>query len=204
MTKIKLCGMTSMNDIEAVNQIRPDYVGFVFWPKSKRYISYGNALRLKNNLAKGIQTVGVFVDESLDQVEKLLLEDVIDMAQLHGNENEEYIRELKAVTNKKVIKAYRVEQAEDLYDVESCCADYVLLDSGAGSGDTFDWNLIKTIKRPFFLAGGLHPNNVESAVKKVHPFAVDVSSGIETNGIKDREKMEAFVSGVRKIDGEDI
>ena len=198
MTKIKLCGITRLCDIEAVNELKPEYIGFVFAKKSKRYVAPEAAARLKSELSEEIQAVGVFVDESVEQVAKLLREHVIDIAQLHGSEDDDYIRTLRELTNKPIIKAFRIQEESDLDGIEACSADYVLLDSGAGCGETFEWRLIKNIKRPFFLAGGLDASNANRAVQEVHPYAVDVSSGIETNGFKDKEKMRTFVTVVRK------
>lgn len=198
MTKIKLCGISRMDDITAVNQLKPEYIGFVFAKGSKRYVTTEIAAKLKGSLAEGIKTVGVFVNESVEKVAALLNENIIDIAQLHGSEDDEYIRKLKSLSNKTIIKAFRIEKESDIENIESCIADYVLLDSGAGSGECFEWNLIKEIKRPFFLAGGLNTKNVEKAIMDIRPFAVDVSSGIETDGIKDKDKMAAFVAMVRK------
>ena len=153
---------------------------------------------MRRKLSHEIQAVGVFVDESVQQVAKLLHEHVIDIAQLHGSEDDDYIRMLRELTNQPIIKAFRINEESDLDAIEACSADYVLLDSGAGCGEIFEWSLIKNIKRPFFLAGGLHTDNVKTAVQEIHPFAVDVSSGIETNGFKDEEKIRAFVTAVRK------
>ena len=198
MTKIKLCGITRLCDIEAVNELKPEYIGFVFAKKSKRYVAPEVAEQLRRKLSHEIQAVGVFVDESVQQVAKLLREHVIDIAQLHGSEDDDYIRTLRELTNKPIIKAFRINEESDLDAIEACSADYVLLDSGAGCGETFEWRLIKNIKRPFFLAGGLDASNANRAVHEIHPYAVDVSSGIETNGFKDKEKMRIFVTAVRK------
>ena len=198
MTKIKLCGITRLCDIEAVNELKPEYIGFVFAKKSKRYVAPEVAEQLRRKLSHEIQAVGVFVDESVQQVAKLLREHVIDIAQLHGSEDDDYIRTLRELTNKPIIKAFRINEESDLDAIEACSADYVLLDSGAGCGETFEWRLIKNIKRPFFLAGGLDASNANRAVHEIHPYAVDVSSGIETNGFKDKEKMRTFVTAVRK------
>lgn len=198
MTKIKLCGITRLCDIEAVNELKPEYIGFVFAKKSKRYVAPEVAERLRRKLSHEIQAVGVFVDESVQQVAKLLREHVIDIAQLHGSEDDDYIRTLRELTNKPIIKAFRIQEESELDAIEACSADYVLLDSGAGCGETFEWRLIKNIKRPFFLAGGLDASNANRAVHEIHPYAVDVSSGIETNGFKDKEKMRIFVTAVRK------
>lgn len=198
MTKIKLCGITRLCDIEAVNELKPEYIGFVFAKKSKRYVAPEVAERLRRKLSHEIQAVGVFVDESVQQVAKLLREHVIDIAQLHGSEDDDYIRTLRELTSQPIIKAFRIQEESDLDEIEACSADYVLLDSGAGCGETFEWRLIKNIKRPFFLAGGLDASNANRAVHEIHPYAVDVSSGIETNGFKDKEKMRTFVTAVRK------
>lgn len=200
MTKIKLCGMTQMSDIETINQLRPDYIGFVFAGRSKRFLPPESAAKLKKKLKKEIQAVGVFVDAPVEQVAKLLNENTIDMAQLHGKEDEGYIERLRMLTEKPIIKAFLIAGKEDVERIEESSADYVLVDSGTGSGKAFDWSLVKDIKRPFFLAGGLDADNVKEAVTQIHPYAVDVSSGIETAGYKDKVKMAAFVAAVRKLD----
>lgn len=200
MTKIKLCGLSRPCDIEAANQLLPEYIGFVFAPKSKRYVTYERALALKQLLAPSIQAVGVFVNERPETVAKLLNDGIIDIAQLHGDETENDIKQLRQRTNKPIIKAFRIETANDVLHVEQSTADYILLDSGAGTGTMFDWKLIQNIKRPYFLAGGLSLDNIEKAIQQLKPFAVDVSSGIETDGVKDKTKMAAFVAIVRKED----
>ena len=200
MIKIKLCGLSRPCDIETVNELKPEYVGFVFAPKSKRYVTVEKAAALKQLLADGIQAVGVFVDEKPESVAYILNSGIIDIAQLHGGEDENYIKQLRHLTDKPIIKAFRIEKASDIAEAEHCSADYVLLDSGAGTGTVFDWELIQNIRRPYFLAGGLRLDNVDDAVKRLKPYAVDVSSGIETNGLKDKTKMAAFVDAVRKED----
>ena len=200
MTKIKLCGLTSVKDIEAVNDIRPDYAGFVFAEKSRRYVSPERAKELKRMLAPAVNAVGVFVDEKPETAAALLRDSVIDLAQLHGNEDEAYIQTLRSMTGKPIIQAFVIRSAEDVCRAEASCADFILLDGGKGDGAVFDWSLLKHIKRPYFLAGGLTPEIVGTAVKSLRPFAVDVSTGIETGGKKDREKMNAFVNAVRKED----
>lgn len=201
MTKIKLCGLSRPCDIEAANKLKPDYIGFVFAPKSKRYVSPEQAMALKQMLLPEIQAVGVFVNEDPQHVAKLLRDQIIDVAQLHGGEDEAYIARLRQLTNRPIIQAFRVETARDVEKIEQSTADYVLLDSGAGSGTVFDWGLIQNIARPYFLAGGLDPDNVADAVKACRPYGVDVSSGIETGGRKDETKMAAFVAAVRKEEG---
>lgn len=198
-TKIKLCGLSRICDIEAANMLNPDYIGFVFFKNSSRYLSPEKASMLREKLSPEIKAVGVFVREDAEVVAGLLERGVVDMAQLHGGEDEEYIRRLRKLTGKPLIKAFRVRTAEDIVAAEKCSADYVLLDSGeGGTGSVFDWGVLGRMKRPYFLAGGLTPENVGRAVREFHPFAVDVSSGIETGGRKDTEKMAAFAAAVRK------
>lgn len=198
MTKIKLCGLSRPEDIMTVNLWRPDYVGFVFYKKSKRYVSFGEAKALKEQLLPGIQTVGVFVDEAPDIIAGLLEEGMIDAAQLHGHEDFQYLYTLRELTCKPLIQAIQIRSENDLYKAADSTADFLLLDSGAGTGQTFNWNLLKNIHQDFFLAGGLDAQNVADAICQVHPYGVDVSSGIETNGKKDKEKIAAFVAAVRK------
>lgn len=198
MTKIKLCGLSRPIDIKAANSLRPEYIGFVFAPKSKRYVTAEKAKELKRLLAPEIKAVGVFVDETAQRVAELLNAGIIDIAQLHGNEDEDYIRLLRELTGKPIIKAFLIKSEEDIARAENSPADYILLDSGAGTGNVFDWSLIKSIKRPYFLAGGLDCANVGEAIRTLQPYAVDVSTGIETNGLKDINKMAEFVSIIRK------
>lgn len=199
MTRIKLCGLSRPCDIEWANELLPEYIGFVFWEKSKRKVSRDEAQKLKKILSPKISAVGVFVDEDVKTVAGLLNDNIIDIAQLHGNEDEEYIKSLRGLTDKKIIKAFRVKDPEDVKKAISSTADHILLDAGMGEGKAFDHDLLKGIKRDYFLAGGLSHLNISEAVNEYHPFAVDVSSGIETDGVKDREKMESFVSAVRAI-----
>ncbi len=200
MTKIKLCGLSRPCDIEAVNELKPDYVGFVFAPESRRYVTYEKAEELKRRLSPEIRAVGVFVNELPQNVARLLQNGIIDMAQLHGDEDEDYIAKLRLLTDKKIIRAFCIKTADDIKIAAQSEADYILLDSGAGTGTVFDWGYVKSIGRPYFLAGGLDAGNAAGAVRALHPFAVDVSSGIETDGVKDKIKMAAFVAAVRKED----
>lgn len=199
MTKIKLCGLSRVCDINVVNTLKPEYIGFVFAQKSKRYIPAEYALELKKQLDCNIKTVGVFVNENPEFIAKLLKSNVIDLAQLHGHESENDIVQLRILTNRPIIKAFQIESEKDIEAANKSSADFVLLDSkNGGSGVVFDWNLLQKISRPYFLAGGLTIENVNRAVKTFRPYAVDVSSGIETNGCKDKHKMTAFVCAVRK------
>lgn len=198
MTKIKLCGLTRPCDIEYVNELLPEYIGFVFAPKSRRYVSPEKAEVLREHLDDRITPVGVFVDEKIEVIADLIKRKIIDIVQLHGNESEQYIEDLRRVIDCPVIKAFRIESEADIVSANNSSADYVLLDSGGGTGKVFDHSLLKDIARPYFLAGGLTPENVETAVKQLKSFAVDVSSSLETDGFKDKIKMTAFVNAVRK------
>lgn len=199
MTKIKLCGLKRPCDIEYVNELNPEYIGFVFVKKSKRYVSPKEAEALRKQLNEKIIPVGVFVDEDIDIIVDLIRSNVIWAVQLHGNESEDYIKALKEeMTGKTIIKAFQIKNREDVKLANKSLADYVLLDSGCGSGETFDWSLISEITRPYFLAGGLTLENVKIAIEELNPFAVDASSSLETDGFKDKEKMTAFVNVVRQ------
>lgn len=199
MTKIKLCGLSRDCDIEWANELRPDYVGFVFAKKSKRYVSPELAAELRAQLDSDIKTVGVFVNEPLENVVALLKSGTINVAQLHGKEDEDYIAALRKECDSMIFKAFRIDTQEDIDAAEKSSADFVLLDSGnGGTGTVFDWSLLKSVKRPYFLAGGLNTANISEAVKEYCPYGVDVSSGIETDGLKDKNKMAAFVAAVRK------
>lgn len=198
MTKIKLCGLQSLNDVTAANAVQPDYIGFVFAKTSKRFVIPQTAEQLRKKLDRKIAVVGVFVNEPVEIVAALLNKGTIDMAQLHGNESEEYITLLRKKTDKKLIKAFSINEAKNLQAAYACSADYILFDSGSGgTGKSFDWSILQGFDRPYFLAGGLNINNVSEAVSRLHPYAVDVSSGIETDGRKDDAKMAAFVNAVR-------
>ncbi len=198
MTRIKLCGLRREEDIRTVNELRPDYIGFVFAPKSRRAVSQETAAALKALLDPAIPAVGVFVDEAPETVASLLEDGIIDMAQLHGHEDAAYIARLRELTGRPLIRAFRIRTREDAEEAERSPADYILLDAGAGDGKTFEWDLAAEVRRPYFLAGGLTPENAPDAVGRLHPFALDVSSGIETNGAKDPGKMRAFIDAVRK------
>ena len=198
MTKIKLCGLTRPEDITAANALEPDFVGVVFAPKSRRYVTAEQVKSLRSQLSPAIRAVGVFVDEKPERVAALLEAGIIDLAQLHGREDEGYLARLRALTKKPIIQAFQVKTPTDLERAESSSADCILLDSGAGTGSTFDWSLLKHLRRPYLLAGGLGPDNVARAIQVLHPWGVDVSSGIETGGVKDFHKMAAFVAAVRK------
>lgn len=197
--KIKLCGLTRPSDIEVANLLHPDYVGFVFAKKSRRYVSPERVKTLKELLHPDILAVGVFVDEEPESVAVWLSSGMIDMAQLHGGEDEGYIEKLRELTDKPIIKAFSVRSEGDIGRACESSADFVLLDAGdGGTGTAFDRELLAGMNRPYFLAGGLDASNVGEVVRRWQPYAVDVSSGIETDGLKDAEKMQEFVRNVRK------
>lgn len=203
-TKIKLCGMRRPEDIQAVNEVMPDYIGFIGSSRFWRHIPREQAAGLRGQLRPGIQAVGVFVDEPYEEIAAWLRAGTIDLVQLHGSEDEYYIRQLRKVmlfqdTLVPIIQAFRVKSPSDLIRAEHSAADYVLLDSGAGSGQTFDWSLLEKFERPCFLAGGLGPDNVAEAVRRFHPFAVDMSSSLETDRKKDPEKIRRAVRAVRSV-----
>lgn len=198
MTKIKLCGLTRPEDIRAANALMPDYVGFVFARGSRRCVTPERAAELKALLIPSITAVGVFVNERPERVAELMRGGVIDAAQLHGDEDDEYVAELKRLSGGEVIRAFRVRNAADAARAERSAADRILLDAGAGDGVPLDLGLVAGVEREYFLAGGLDARNVRAAIRRLSPYAVDVSSGIESNGIKDEKKMAAFVAAVRQ------
>lgn len=197
--KIKICGLTRPEDIACVNRLLPDYIGFVFWPRSRRLVTRQQAARLKAMLSPEIRAVGVFVNAPMEEVAGLLAEGIIDMAQLHGEESEEDIRYLQTVTGKPVIKAVKVHGRQDVEAWLDSAADYLLFDSGMGSGQTFDWSLLEGVSRPYFLAGGLGPENLEQVLIQDGPYGVDLSSSVETDGRKDPEKMRRVMELVRSV-----
>lgn len=197
MTKIKLCGLKRECDITYANELMPEYIGFVFWEKSKRYVTPQEAMLLRKQLHSQIMPIGVFVNETPDKIADLVRQSIIEAVQLHGTEDEKYIRTLRSYVDCPIIQAFQVKSEAEIEEANVSNADYILLDSGVGSGKCFDWSLLQKMKRPFFLAGGLDCSNVKTAIRQLHPFAVDASSSLETDGIKDKEKMASFICAVR-------
>lgn len=191
--KIKICGLTRKSDIEYVNELLPDYIGFVFVKNSRRYVDLYNSESLKKLLDKKIKAVGVFVNEFAENICRYADKNIIDVVQLHGSEDDGFVNRIKEVTGLPVIKAFKVTEETDFKSINESSADFVLLDSGEGSGKTFDWDLISNIKRPYFLAGGLTPDNAKKAVGLLDPYAVDISSGVEENGYKSYDKIKQFI-----------
>lgn len=203
MIKIKICGLKRKEDIRYVNELKPDYIGFVF-ADSKRKVDKDTAKELKNLLDDDIMSVGVFVDEDIKLVTELVKDKVIDIVQLHGNEDENYIRSLKDKLDNDVsiIKAIKVKTRKDIIEGIKYDVDYLLLDTyvenmAGGSGKEFDKSLIPDDMNDFFLAGGLNADNLKETIVNYHPFAVDLSSGVETDGVKDKDKIKQVIDIVK-------
>ena len=193
--KIKICGLFRDCDMDYVNEAKPDFAGFVF-AKSHRQVSIETAQELKNKLDKNILSVGVFVNEDINKIVEICDKNIIDLVQLHGDEDDNYINELKKVCSKKIIKAVKVKTAEDVFRWRNCQADWLMFDAGMGEGKTFDWTVLKNFVRPYFLAGGINENNVEQAIK-LNPYCIDISSGVEINKVKDKNKILNIVRRVK-------
>lgn len=201
MVRIKICGLTRRRDAEIVNEALPDYVGFVF-AESRRRVSYGAAQELKKRLDGRIMTAGVFVNAKLMDIERAAADGVIDLVQLHGDEDAGYVAETKRKTGLPVIKAVRVKSREQILAAQRLPCDYLLLDAfdeGAygGTGRTFDYALIPKLEKPFFLAGGLNADNIGRALA-AGPYGVDISGGVETDGVKDAAKIREIIMRVRE------
>ena len=206
MVKLKICGMRRPEDIEIANRYEPDYIGFVF-AESPRKVSYEQAKELSALLNEDIVPVGVFVNEHMNIIVDLFKDGIIEIAQLHGDEDEKYIRNLKdksiEETGKQipVINAIEIKDGADYNDEllkwRDSASDYFILDSGKGSGKTFDWSLIdkesEFFKNSIFLAGGLNSENLALAIEEFNPFAVDLSSSVETDGFKDEKKIKEII-----------
>lgn len=199
--KIKLCGMFRDCDIDFVNEAKPDYIGFiVMFPKSHRNIGLETALRLKKRLSLEIKSVAVSVNAPPERLAEFAESGAAELLQLHGSEDAAYIARLRELTSAKIIKAVKVTSLADIEAAQALDTDFLLLDSGTGSGKAFDHSLIdkSRITKPFFLAGGLTPENVRAAALEVEPYGVDMSSGIETDKLKDKDKILAAVKAVRE------
>ena len=204
MTKIKICGLSRPVDIDIVNEVLPDYIGFVF-AKSRRQITDETAKGLKEKLNPGIQAVGVFVNDEIAHIINLCESGTIDIIQLHGEENENYIKKLKEAVSNPIIKAVRVKSEENIRNAGKFTCDYLLLDAYkddqyGGSGETFDWRMISQIDKPYFLAGGINGENIIHAINSVKPYCIDISSGVETEGYKDRNKIIDIITKIRRTE----
>ena len=200
MTKIKICGLRRPEDIAYVNEAKPDFAGFIIdVPKSRRNVPQEKVRELTALLSPEILPVGVFVNAPMETILSLVTDGTLKAVQLHGQESQSYLEELKKQVAVPLIRAFSIRSPEDLTEAEKSPADFVLLDNGAGgTGETFDWSLLSSFDRPFFLAGGLRLENITEAVSRFHPYALDLSSGVETEGYKDKEKIIAAVAAVRR------
>ena len=205
MTKIKICGLSRPEDIDYVNEAMPDFCGFIIGvPGSRRNVSPETVRALRKELNPVICPVGVFVDADPKDIVFLVRDGTLSMVQLHGREDEAYITALRREIAVPIIKAFSVRSMEDVQRAEHSAADHILLDHGSGgTGETFDWSLLTAASRPFLLAGGLTPENLRTAIRTLRPWAVDLSSGVETDGKKDRAKIAAAVRAVRISDTEE-
>jgi len=195
--KIKICGLFRREDIDYANEAHPDYIGFVF-AESRRQVEFEAAREFRKRLDSRIKSVGVFVNAEIADIARLYADDVIDLAQLHGDEDAGYTDALKQRCGVPVIKAV-INNARWRGN-----ADWLLFDSGKGTGKTFDWSLLPEDilkSKPFFLAGGINSDNIAEAVK-LNPYCIDISGGCETNGVKDRDKIIKLTEFVRNYHGQ--
>ena len=196
--RVKLCGMFREQDVEAVNEAKPDFCGFIVnVPASHRSLSTERAKTLAREVGSGIFTVGVYVNDTDDRVARDGSQGYFDVIQLHGEEDEGYIERVRSRTDAPIIQAFQVRREQDVRSANESTADMVLLDSGQGTGREFDWSLLASVERPYILAGGLTPENVGQVIRELHPWGVDMSSGLETDRVKDPEKIRAAVAAVR-------
>ena len=207
--KIKVCGIRRPEDVDIVNTYRPDYIGFVFAP-TWRQIDVDTACSLKALLHPEIKSVGVFVNQPVSLLAEALTRGAVDFLQLHGQEDDSYETELvktlaqKGIKNSEehLIRAYRIRSSEDFDHIGDTLAPLLLLDAYSprdigGTGEAFDWSMIRNIDKPFFLAGGITAENVLDAIKLAQPFGIDASSSLETDKAKDREKIKTFIERIR-------
>ncbi len=190
MAKIKICGLRRMADIDYVNELKPDYVGFILTDGFKRSIDTDTAKMLKAGLDKDITAVGVFVDDDIDKINELASRKIIDIVQLHGSESPDYCRKINAPT----IKYFNPEAFDTIGDYDN---DYFLFDAGTGTGVSFDWSKIPKTDTPFFLAGGINSDNIKKAISEINPYCIDLSSAVETGGFKDYNKIKQIMERVR-------
>ena len=206
MTRIKICGLYRLCDVDYVNQAEPDWCGFVInFPKSHRNVTPEQARKLRAGLSRRVRPVGVFVDRPPEEIAALLDDGTLAAAQLHGHEDDDYIARLRSLAHGhpmwsgyEIWKAFKIRNTADLDAASASTADMILLDNGYGTGETFDWSLAGGIKRPFLLAGGLTPDNIPDAIRQLHPAGLDISSGVETDRKKDLNKILAAVAAARK------
>lgn len=198
--KLKLCGIRRAQDVDMINKVSPDFIGYIFYEKSRRYISPENAKKLNEMLNEGISPVGVFVNKSVEETAEIANGLSLKAVQLHGDEDESYIRRLRELYGGEIWKAVRVQGLEDIQKCVGYSADMLLLDAFTpnygGSGKRIDLSFVKKadLKRPFFLAGGINAQNLGEILSEISPCGIDVSSGFETEGIKDENKLMEFIN----------
>lgn len=197
MTKIKICGLMTPQDAVFVNAVQPDFAGMILSPGFRRTVTRETAAAIREALDTAIPAVGVFVDADPADIAAYVNSGIIQTVQLHGHEDAAYIEKLRQMTDAQIFQAFRIRSAADVQQAEQSAADMILLDSGTGTGRVFDWSLLSDIRRPYFLAGGLDPENAAEAITALHSAGVDVSSGVEKDGRKDFAKIQAFVRAVR-------
>ncbi len=197
MSKIKICGLFREVDIEYVNTTKPDFAGFIIdFPKSHRSIDFDTAKFLISQLDKSIKSVCVFVNKPIEYIKKFA--EICDVVQLHGSEDNDFIQNLREkMPNVTIWKAFKIRSSHDLDIAKSTIADMVLLDNGYGTGEVFDWGIIENFDKNFILAGGISIENIKTAIEKFNPYAVDLSSSVETEKVKNFEKIKDIVNTVR-------
>ena len=200
MAKVKISGITHEVEIGIMNELVPDYVGFSLSTRSRHFIAPEYAGILRSKLRKGIKAVGIFSNEALQSVAMCVEIAGLDMVQLHGDETGEYIAALREYIRCPIIKAFRVNKPMDAEKARYSTADYVLLDGQAGGGKSFDWSFLGGVRRKYFLAGGLTPENFHTALAITPtPYALDVNTGVEANRLKDYRKVMKFILGVKSF-----
>lgn len=199
MARVKICGIFRECDADYINAAMPDYAGLVFYPKSRRYVTDETAQALRRGIDRRIAAVGVFVDEPIEHMLSLWDNGIINIIQLHGHETDEDIEIIRQERpGIEIWKAFKIRSAEDAEAAEKSKADRILLDNGYGTGERFEWSYLKGIGRPFILAGGLTCENIDEALDGISPWGVDVSSGVETDGVKDFEKIRLITAAARR------
>lgn len=193
MAGIKICGLRRDVDVDYVNELLPDYAGFIMTSGFRRSIDFDLAVELGGRIDSRIKRVGVFVDEPLENIERAISSGCIDIVQLHGRESVEYCKKINA----PVIKALKPDCFGMIEEYEPA-VDYLLFDSGTGTGRMFDWSMIPNTSKPFFLAGGLDSSNILDAIEVINPYAVDLSSSVESDGFKDYDKIKEIIDIVRR------
>ncbi|MGN0180763.1 MAG: phosphoribosylanthranilate isomerase [Monoglobaceae bacterium] len=199
MARVKICGIFRECDADYINAAMPDYAGFVFYPKSRRYVTDETAQALRRRIDRRIAVVGVFVDEPIEHMLSLWDNGIINIIQLHGHETDDDIAAIRrARPGIEIWKAFKIRSAEDAEAAEKSKADRILLDNGYGTGERFEWSYLKGIGRPFILAGGLNCENIDEALAGISPWGIDVSSGVETDGVKDFEKIRLITAAAKR------